>query len=104
MNFSDVLEQIEKNSKNTVEKGSEFEKLIKRFLLTTPLYSFNKNAKIYLWNEWPYRNQFAGHDTGIDLVVEKDDGEFIAVQCKFHRNLIYQKEISSFVAMTGRSF
>ncbi len=104
MTFLEVLEKIEQDSENTVEKGFKFENLIKRFLLTTPLYLFNKNAKIYLWNQWEHRDKFAGHDSGIDLVVEKDDGEFVAVQCKFHRNKIALDDIASFIATIGKSF
>ena len=105
MTFLDVLEKIEQNSNNTVDKGTQFERLIQRLLQTTPVYGCNdERTKVYLWNEWPYRNQFAGHDSGIDLVAEKENGEFIAVQCKFHRNRIHQEEIDSFVATTGKSF
>ncbi|MBO4203296.1 DEAD/DEAH box helicase family protein, partial [bacterium] len=105
MTFLEVLEKIEQNSDNTVDKGTQFERLIQRLLQTTPVYGCNdERTKVYLWNEWPHRNQFAGHDSGIDLVVEKENGEFIAVQCKFHRNRIHQEEIDSFVATTGKSF
>ncbi len=104
MNFLEVLEKIEQDSETTVSKGARFERLIQGLLLTTPVYGCNKDAKVYLWSEWPYRNEFAGHDSGIDLVVEKENGEFIAVQCKFHRSKIDQKEIASFVATIGKSF
>ena len=37
---------------------------------------------VWLWRDWPDR---AGKkDNGIDLVAERQDGGFTAIQCKFY--------------------
>ena len=53
MTFLEVLEKIEQSSDNTVNKGTQFERLIQRLLQTTPVYGCNDDrTKVYLWNEW----------------------------------------------------
>ena len=68
MSFQQILDIYRKKSWNERNKGERFEMLMKRFLLSYPLYA-NELKEVWLWNEFPYRKDFGGNDLGIDLVV-----------------------------------
>ena len=79
--FQMILDKIKEENFANRTKGSLFEKLSKHLLKerdTGSLYS-----KIYLWDEWEKKD---GQDCGIDLVIQTNDGDYIAVQCKFYEN------------------
>ena len=79
--FQMILDKIKEENFANRTKGSLFEKLSKHLLKerdTGSLYS-----KIYLWDEWEKKD---GQDCGIDLVIQTNDGDYIAVQCKFYKN------------------
>lgn len=83
------------------ERGSAFEASVKRFLETESCYR-DEVKRVWFWSEWPLR---WGADAGIDLVVETNDGEEWAVQCKAWANgsTLKKAEIDSFLAeATGR--
>ncbi|MCZ0859711.1 DEAD/DEAH box helicase family protein [Methanocorpusculum sp. MG] len=63
-------------------------------------------SSVWLWNEFPYRGQFGGHDTGIDLVAVTKDSEYWAVQCKCYREdtVIDKKAVDSFLSTSSRKF
>lgn len=105
MSFDSVLEKHRKHSTSTVDKGSRFEQLIQGFLRTEPLYA-DLFSSVWLWSEFPYREQFGGHDTGIDLVAVTKNQEYWAVQCKCYQEdtIIHKKSVDSFLATSGRKF
>ena len=76
--FDTILNKIRKESKDKVEQGTRFEKLTKLFLQTASPYN-HTYKNVLLWDEWKYND---GHDTGIDLVAETNDGAWCAIQCK----------------------
>ena len=78
---------------------------MKGYLLTSPIYK-NTIQKVWLWNEFPYKDQFGGSDIGIDLVAETPEGKFWAVQCKFYAedNEIDKAEVDSFISTSAKSF
>ena len=76
--FDSILNKIRKESKDTVELGTKFEKLTKLFLEAASPYN-HTYKNICLWKDWKYND---GHDTGIDLVAETNDGQWCAIQCK----------------------
>ena len=105
MTLNKILESLEEASESKREKGSKFEKLMKNWFLTTKLYADNiKN--IWLWDEFPYRNQFGGSDNGIDLVIYNEEDEFIAVQCKFYSpNVkISKSDVDTFISTSAKLF
>jgi len=61
---------------------------------------------VWLWKEFPYRNEFGGSDTGIDLVALTKDSEYWAIQCKCYQEdtQIDKKDVDSFIATSGREF
>lgn len=105
MTLNKILESLEKASESKREKGSKFEKLMKNWFLTTKLYADNiKN--IWLWNEFPYRNQFGGSDSGIDLVIYNEEDEFVAIQCKFYslNAEISKSDVDTFISTSAKLF
>ena len=105
MNLNKILKKIEVESDSTREKGNQFEKLMKNWFLTTKLYADNiKN--IWLWDEFPYRNQFGGSDSGIDLVIYNEEDEFVAIQCKFYspNTEISKSDVDTFISTSAKLF
>ena len=82
-------------------KGNYFEQLVGRYLekdgVQAPQY-----RNVWLWRDWPDR---AGKkDNGIDLVAERQDGGFTAIQCKFYAegHRIQKSDIDSFISASGK--
>ena len=82
-------------------KGNYFEQLVGRYLekdgVQAPQY-----RNVWLWRDWPDR---AGKkDNGIDLVAERQDGGFTAIQCKFYAegHRIQKQDIDSFISASGK--
>ena len=76
--FGDVLTKIRQESKNSVELGRKFEELTLSFLQEDKVYS-SRFKNVSLWSNWKHRD---GHDTGIDLMAEEQNGDWCAIQCK----------------------
>ncbi|MBR4126338.1 MAG: DEAD/DEAH box helicase [Alphaproteobacteria bacterium] len=87
------------------DKGTRFERLMQAWLRTDPLYARDVET-VWLWNEFPFRSDFGGRDTGIDLVVRTVDGEFWAVQCKFYApdTTITKASVDTFLSTSSRTF
>ena len=94
--FDTVLDKIRKESKNTVELGTKFEKFTQDFLRTDKVYT-GRFKKVWLWKNWPKND---GADTGIDLIAEQCDGELCAIQCKCYAEdgTLDLKAVSTFLA------
>jgi predicted helicase len=105
MSFNTVLERYRKVAFSERDKGTRFECLMRSFLKTYPVYQ-TIIKEVYLWNEFPCRNQFGGKDTGIDLVVETYDDKFWAVQCKCYQETtkIDKPEVDTFLSTSGKHF
>lgn len=103
--FQKILEHYRKYSFSEADKGNRFERLMQAYLLTDPKYASRLN-KIWLWNEFPGKVDFGGHDIGIDLVARTTDGEYWAIQCKcFQETTVIDKPaVDSFLAASGKSF
>ncbi len=105
MTFIDVLKNIRKKAFSQHDKGHRFEKLMKAYLQTDPLYA-NKLKKIWLWSDFPFKKDFSGKDTGIDLVAKTNEGDYWAIQCKCYAEdaSINKGEVDSFLATSSKSF
>ena len=105
MTFREVLAEIRKNEASAKrEKGTQFEKLIRLWLLNDPRYDFEK---VYLWSDFPYRLDFgAGQDIGIDLVAQDKSGEYWAIQCKCYaeNGRIEKEDVDTFIGASGKDF
>jgi predicted helicase len=56
--------------------------------------------------EFPFRDQFGGNDTGIDLVAKTNKGDYWAIQCKFfdENSTISKGDVDSFLSTSSRTF
>ncbi|MCE5361137.1 MAG: DEAD/DEAH box helicase, partial [Acidithiobacillus sp.] len=91
-------------SRDELEKGKKFERMIAQYLLTDPEYA-NRLASVWLWEDWPDRWQ--ANNTGIDLVAqERDTGNYWAIQCKFYdpSTTIKKEHVDSFIADANKVF
>jgi len=103
--FSDVLKQFREESKTQKEKGTKFEELIRRYLLTDKLYA-DRFEWVSMWGDFFARSELGGHDTGIDLVAKDKYGQYWAVQCKCYAEdtPVSKADMDSFLATSGRTF
>lgn len=101
--FGDVFDQLYFSSTSERDKGTKFERFLKRYLEVEPKYA-DQFSNVWMWQEWPDR---AGRpDTGIDLVAEdRYTGELTAIQAKFFDpSLPLQKQaIDSFFTELGKA-
>lgn len=103
--FNTILTKYRKISFSEKDKGDRFERLMKAYLLTDPKYAF-KFKKVWLWAEFPSRNDLGGNDTGIDLVALTNEGDYWAIQCKCYQesSIIDKPAVDSFMTTSGRTF
>ncbi|MCC3291257.1 type ISP restriction/modification enzyme [Arthrobacter sp. zg-Y1110] len=100
--FGQVLDQLYFSATDERDKGSKFERLIKRYLELEPKYA-DQFSDVWMWNEWPDRGKQV--DTGIDLVArDRYTGELTAIQCKFYdpQRRLEKKQIDSFFTAMGK--
>lgn len=104
-NFLKVIDRYRINADSQKDKGTKFENLIKGYLLTAPYYT-ERFEQVWLWNEFPYRANLGGRDSGIDLVSKTRDGEFWAIQCKCYAEDAYidKSAVDSFLSTSSRTF
>lgn len=98
----DLLDEYAKTAPDTRAKGLYFERLIREFLATDPMYAVQYD-EVWLWQDWPGRDGKV--DTGIDLVArERYSGELCAIQCKFFSpgNYLNKEDIDSFFTASGK--
>ncbi len=105
MNFHKVLERYRTISFSEKDKGARFERLMSAFLQTVPWYE-GKFKRVWLWNDFPYKENIGGKDTGIDLVAQTVEGDFWAVQCKCwdEKSYIDKPAVDSFLATSSKTF
>lgn len=103
--FQKILERYRRYSFSQRDKGDRFERLMQAYLLTDPKYA-SRLDKVWLWDEFPGKLDFGGHDIGIDIVARTTDGEYWAIQCKcFQESTVIDKPaVDSFLATSGKSF
>lgn len=105
MTFDNLLEKYRKTSYSERNKGTRFEKLMQGFMKTYPPY-LGKFNEVWMWNEFPFRKDFGGKDTGIDLVARTVEGDYWAIQCKCYQtsSRINKPEVDSFLSTSSKTF
>ncbi len=105
MSFQKVINKYRTYAFSERDKGSRFERLMQGYLQTDSKYA-GKFKKVWLWMDFPAREDLGGGDTGIDLVGLTDEGDYWAIQCKcFQENdAIDKPAVDSFLTTSGRSF
>ncbi|MFI3257764.1 MAG: DEAD/DEAH box helicase family protein, partial [Spirochaetales bacterium] len=103
--FVNIIQKYRKESFSEKAKGTQFERLIKAFLLTSPKYA-HLFSDVWLWEEFPARNDFGGKDVGIDIVCRTNDSDFWAVQCKCYKETvrIAKPDVDTFLSTSSRTF
>lgn len=103
--FWTIIEDIRKNAYTERDKGTRFERLIRNYLKTSKKYEILLK-EVWLWSEFPYRREFGGTDTGIDLVALTNDGQYWAIQCKCYaeNTTIDKATVDSFLSTSSRRF
>ncbi|TGA95898.1 DEAD/DEAH box helicase [Sporolactobacillus shoreae] len=100
--ITDLLDEFREAAHTKREKGTLFEKLIVKYLLTDP--QFDQLGDVWLWNDWP---DHWGQDVGIDIVAQVNEtDEYWAIQCKFFepKHCVHKKDIDSFFTASGKRF
>lgn len=105
LSFTDVLNKFRNEAFSERDKGTKFEKLMKSYLMIAPEYT-GKFKEIWLWEDFPYRKDFSGKDTGIDLVALTTDNDYWAIQCKCYAEdaRINKDGVDSFLATSSKEF
>jgi predicted helicase len=105
MSFSKIIDKYRKVSFSERDKGDRFERLMQAYLQTDPKYAY-RFKKVWLWNEFPGKNDLGGSDTGIDLVALTVDGDYWAIQCKCYQegSIIDKPAVDSFLSTSSREF
>lgn len=104
-NLKEVLNKYRKESFSKRNNGDKFELLIKNFLLTYPMYK-NSLSKVWMWQDFPFKDSIGKQDVGIDLVARTFEGEYWAIQCKcFDKNTYIDKgDVDTFLSTSTRTF
>ena len=80
--FQSTLDYIREKARSERQKGDLFERLMQKYFTEDPDYK-EQFSEVYLWKEWAQlQTEFDGTDIGVDLVAQKHDGGFCAIQCK----------------------
>lgn len=103
--FFQILNKFRKEALSERDKGHRFERLMQSYLQTTSIYE-SLFETVWLWMEFPYREQFGGKDIGIDLVARTFDGSFWAIQCKCFTedSYINKTDVDSFLSTSSKTF
>lgn len=105
MHLAEILRRLRFQSLSIRERGTRFEKLVRAWLLADPVLS-NDIANVWLWEDFPAKDQLGGKDLGIDLVARTHLGEYWAIQCKLHQEpvTIDKAKLDSFLGNSSRRF
>jgi predicted helicase len=103
--FQDILTRFRRESTTEKDKGTRFERLMQLWLRTEPYYA-SRFKNVWLWDEFPFRKDLGGQDTGIDIVAQTTHGAYWAIQCKCYQEsaTINKADVDSFLTTAGRSF
>lgn len=102
--FDNLLCELKSLSQNKSQQGAFFELLMKKYFMTSPLYS-EMFEIVWMWPEFPYNG--GKHDTGIDIVAKKKNcDEYCAIQCKFYSedNTVAKSDVDTFISASGKPF
>ena len=105
MSLNSILQKYRSISFSERDKGGRFERLMQAYLLTDPMYA-SQFKNVWMWDEFPFKDDLGGKDMGIDLVALKHDNEYWAVQCKFYQETtkITKASVDSFLTTSSRTF
>lgn len=103
LGFQSVLNHIRERARSEYRKGELFEQLMQKYFTEDPDYK-DQFSEVYLSKEWAQlRTEFGGTDIGVDLVAEKRDSGFCAIQCRCYAETtrISKGHIDSFISASA---
>ncbi|MBN1331715.1 DEAD/DEAH box helicase, partial [Candidatus Dojkabacteria bacterium] len=105
MTFKQILRKYRDISFSQRDKGDRFERLMQLYLKTDPKYA-NLFKKVWMWNEFPSKDDLGSSDTGIDLVALTFEDDYWAIQCKCFQEESYinKPAVDSFLSTSSRQF
>jgi len=105
INFHSIIKDYRDKSFSERDKGDRFERLMQAYLQTDPIYS-NRFSEVWLWNEFPFKKDFGGKDTGIDLIAKTINNEYWAIQCKCYKEntKITKSDVDTFLSTSSKVF
>ncbi len=94
------LKRIRETSRTEAEKGQWFENLFARLARNEPEFELDG---VWRWADWPERRRLtglSGQDIGVDLAARRQDGAWIAIQCKCYApdHRVTKADVQSFLA------
>ena len=103
---SAILESIRLDSRDELEKGESFEKLVKLLISEMPEFEVKEAHR---WKKWPDREKLTNlplADSGIDMVARLHDNSLVAIQCKCYdeKYQVNRSDIDKFLAVSGQPF
>ena len=101
--FQSVLNYIREKAQSERQKGDLFERLMLKYFTEDPDYK-EQFSQVWLWKQWAeLQTEFDGTDIGVDLVAEKHDGEFCAIQCKCYAEdtRVSKPHLDSFISASA---
>ena len=103
LGFQSVLNYIREHARSERQKGDLFEQLMQKYFTEAPDYK-DQFSEVYLWKQWAQlRTEFDSTDIGVDLVAEKHDGTYCAIQCKCYAEdtRVSKPHIDSFISASA---
>ena len=100
--FYEILDAMRDASIDEHDKGTRFERLVGRFMMTEPAF-VQRFEKVIPFSDWDGREDL--RDRGVDLIgYERVTGDLCAIQCKFYGEDEYidQATIASFFIELGK--
>jgi predicted helicase len=99
--FERIIQKYRDTSFSERDKGYRFEKLMREYLKSDPLYAAQW-SNVWLWSDFPSRQDFSGKD----LVAHTVYGDYWAVQCKCFKEdaRIDKPMVDTFLSTSGKSF
>ena len=100
--FADVYDTLCARYPDPPERGRQFERLIADVLRTDRTFQ-QRFSDVWMWRDWPGRTS---GDIGVDIVAERADGGYAAIQCKCYdpEHTIAKGDLDSFLANTQQNY
>lgn len=101
--FQSVLDYIREHAQSEHQKGELFERLMLKYFTEDPDYK-EQFSEVSLWKEWAARRtDYDANDIGVDLVANKRDGTYCAIQCKCYAEdtRVSKRHLDSFIAASA---
>ena len=101
--FQSVLNYIREAARSEYHKGELFERLMQKYFSEDPVYK-EQFSEIWVYKQWAaLRTDYDADDIGIDLVAQKRDGGYCAIQCKCYAEdtRIPRSHLDSFISASA---